>query len=139
MQGPCEIFSLASALTNPLTTHNTICTCSSIGRALVCRTGGSGIETRHVRHYWSCSLTILLLYAACLRSRRKLMDTWGFESLQERQVSVSHAPNLPVQSCWRIKSHAQHGVDMGSNAKPITGVMQVGSIPIGSIIYGLPW
>ena len=28
---------------------------------------------------------------------------------------------------------------MGSNAKPITGVMQVGSIPIRSIIHGLPW
>lgn len=38
---------------------------------------------------------------------------WEFESLQDRQVSVAHASNLSVQSCWEIEYHAQHGVDMG--------------------------
>ena len=44
---------------------------------------------------------------------------WEFESLQDRQVSVSHAFNLSVQSCWKIKHRVQHGAGMGQGAKPI--------------------
>ena len=58
-----------------------------------------------------------------------------FDPGGRHHVSVSHACDLSVKNCRGIKHHAQHGVGMGRNAKPILGAMQAGSIPAPSMTW----